>query len=149
MEYHEALKIIKKKKICPFCYEKESHIVDEWIYMKVIPARAPYVKDHLLIVPKRHVNLLKELTHPELIDLHELVDKWTKKLHKYHNSVNLLLRDGLVGDKNCGKSVNHLHFHLIPDCDISEKTGKGESDREFLDEKKYKEITQNIKKNFN
>ena len=85
--------------------------------MFIIPARAPYVEDHLLIIPKRHVTLLNELTHPELQDLHSLVDIWTTKLHANHEAVNLLLRDGLAGGIS-QKSVNHLHFHLIPDCPV-------------------------------
>jgi diadenosine tetraphosphate (Ap4A) HIT family hydrolase len=149
MEYGEALKTIKRKRICPFCQTKENEIIEESTYMYVIPARAPYIKDHLLIIPKRHVNLLKELSQRELTDLYTLVDTRTKKLHQYHKSVNLLLRDGLVSDRKCGKSINHLHFHLVPDCDIGEKTGKGEPNREFLNEKKYQQTNQEIKEKFN
>jgi diadenosine tetraphosphate (Ap4A) HIT family hydrolase len=62
-------------------------------HLFVIPARAPYVQDHLLIIPKRHVVLLRDMTHTELQSLHELVDFWTAKLHVRHETVNLLLRD--------------------------------------------------------
>ena len=67
-----------------------------FLYMYIIPARAPYVEDHLLIIPRRHVTLLQELTHEELQSLHALIDKWATKLHTKHKDVNLLLRDGLV-----------------------------------------------------
>jgi len=71
-------------------------MIHENEHMYIIPARAPYVEDHILIIPKRHVIFLKELTHPELISLHELVDIRTNKLHTKHEAVNLLLRDGLA-----------------------------------------------------
>lgn len=148
MQYWEILANIKEKKFCPFCQEKHEHMIYENEYMYIIPARAPYVEDHLLIIPKRHVVLLQELTHPELISLHELVDIWTNKLHTHHEAVNLLLRDGLA-EKKCQKSINHLHFHLIPDCPIWETTGKNEPNREFLDEQTYINITQIIKQTYN
>lgn len=117
MQYSEILAHIREDNTCPFCQEKHPHMIHENEHMFIIPARAPYVADHLLIVPKRHVILLQELNHQELISLHELVDIRTNKLHTKHEAVNLLLRDGLA-DKKSQKSINHLHFHLIPDCPI-------------------------------
>ena len=114
--------------------------------MFIVPTRAPYVEDHLLIIPKRHVILLKELSHPELEDLHELVDIWTNKLHTKHETVNLLLRDGLAGGIS-QKSINHLHFHLIPDCPVGSK-GKDGEEREFYSEEQYLHITQHMKKTY-
>jgi len=119
-------------------------MIHENEHMYIIPARAPYVEDHLLIIPKRHVVFLQELTHPELISMHELVDIRTNKLHTKHEAVNLLLRDWLANKKS-EKSVNHLHFHLIPDCPIWNKEWKDWENREFLDEKTYITITQTIK----
>lgn len=136
---------MKDAHICPFCQETHPHMIHENELMYVIPARAPYVEDHLLIIPKRHVILLQELTHPELIALHELVDIRTNKLHTRHEAVNLLLRDGLADTSKSEKSIGHLHFHLIPDCPIGEKTGKGEANRVFLDDPQYTILSQTIK----
>lgn len=97
MRYHDALKTINAKRHCPFCREKDEHKIYQDNFMYIIPARAPYVQDHLLIIPRRHVNFLQELSHKELAALHSLVDIRAQKLHLKHNSVNLLLRDGLVG----------------------------------------------------
>lgn len=122
-------------------------MIHENKHMYIIPARAPYVDDHLLIIPKRHVILLQELNHSELIALHELVDTWTNKLHTKHEAVNLLLRDGLA-EKKSQKSINHLHFHLIPDCPIGAEE-RSWSSREFLDDQTYITITQTIKEIYN
>ena len=96
MRYHDALQSINHQHICPFCEESEDHRIYDNEHMYIIPARAPYIEDHLLIIPKRHVTLLQELSHKELEALHVLVDTRSKKLHMKHKDVNLLLRDGLV-----------------------------------------------------
>lgn len=115
--YIEVLKKFERKHFCPFCNEKKEDILENRKYFYVIPARAQYCKDHILIVPKRHVCLLKSLEHKELVQMFELVDKWDKKLRKYHKNISLLLRDWLSKQK-IWKSVNHMHFHLIPDHSV-------------------------------
>ncbi len=146
MLYHDALQTLNAKNICPFCSEKGEHKLFENEYMYIIPARAPYVEDHLLIIPKRHVTLLQELTHEELQSLHALIDKWAKKLHTKHKDVNLLLRDGLVWGVT-EKSVNHLHFHLIPDCPVGSE-GRDGPEREFLEDQEYAILTQKLKETY-
>jgi len=93
MRYITVVKKLEKTHTCPFCHEKKEHMLQEGKYFFVIPARAPYIKHHILIVPKRHVNLLMTLTHAELLEMHKLVDIRAKKLHKKYKDVSLLLRD--------------------------------------------------------
>jgi len=147
MKYEQALKSFKKKHSCPFCDEKKENILESRKYFYVIPARSPYAPDHILIVPQRHICLLKSLEHKELMQMHELVDRRDKKLHKYHKNVCLLLRDGL-SKINIGKSVNHLHFHLIPDHQVYVMNDKDSNNRAFLDDKKYKKVAQKMKNKF-
>ena len=142
MKYHEALQTLGKD-FDPFLHIKPQEIVDESENFLVIPARAPYIKDHLLVVPKRKAYVLKELTHNEREEMFELLEKWTIKLHKEHIDINLLLRDGLVW-WNTQKSVNHLHFHLIPDCPIGAESGLNGEERERFDDKKYVDVTKDI-----
>ena len=86
-----------------------------------------------------------ENTNEEKEEMYDLVDKRSKKLHTMHHGVNLLLRDGLVwedSDTEIQKSVNHLHFHLIPDCPIwaeslSSSDRKWYTDEEYLDLAKW------------
>ena len=146
MRYHDALQTINAKHHCPFCREKEEHKIHEDNYMYIIPARAPYVSDHLLIIPRRHVTLLQELSHKELEALHVLVDTRSKKLHMKHKDVNLLLRDGLVWGVT-EKSVNHLHFHLIPDCPVGSE-GRDGPEREFLEDQAYTSLVEDIKQSY-
>lgn len=139
--------IIEKhwKNFDPFFHIKKEEIIHEWIYFFIIAARAPYTINHLLIIPKRKVYILKELNNNELTEMHDLVDTRANKLHKIHDSVNLLLRDGLVWWKS-NKSVNHLHFHLIPDCEISTK--QITDNRTFLKNTEYQELINKIKNTF-
>jgi diadenosine tetraphosphate (Ap4A) HIT family hydrolase len=76
-----------------------------------------------------------------------LIEVWTIRLHKIHKDVNLLLRDWLVW-WNTQKSINHLHFHLIPDCPIWAEWNLYWEEREFFDDEKYIDITKNIKNKF-
>lgn len=143
MKYQEALKMLWKD-FDPFTHIKKDEVVDETELFFVIPARAPYVPDHLLIIPKRKVYVLKHMTQEERLEMYELIEKWTLKLHKKHKDINLLLRDWLIWQTSW-KSVNHLHFHLIPDCEITTEELFSKIDREFFDDEKYAFITKSIK----
>lgn len=102
------------KSNCPFCDVDENFVIDKSKTFSVILARAPYVKDHLLIIPDRHIVRLWEISADEWTDLVKLVKKWVKNIEEFHDEVNLLLRDW-VADGIIWKSINHLHFHLVPD----------------------------------
>lgn len=149
MKYITIVKNNEKKHHCPFCQEKKEHMLQEGKYFFVIPARAPYNKDHILIIPKRHVNMLTTLTHTELLEMHKLVDIRAKKLHKKYKGVNLLLRDGLTKDQIINKSVNHLHFHLLSNVGIHIETSQHQNpnDRKRLEEEVYTKLVQTMKKN--
>ena len=138
------LKVLKWE--CPFCNLNKDYIVEKWKHFTVIIARAPYTKDHLLIVPNRHLIRLSEITPEEWGTLAPLIDKWTKKLEKIHSEINILLRDwfanGIVW-----KSIDHLHIHLIPDHPVYCYTGKRPrsifSDYQLI--KKTKEFKDRVK----
>ena len=95
MQYHEALQTLGKD-FDPFLHIKKEEIVDETENFLVIPARAPYIENHLLIIPKKKIYVLNEMSHNEHIEMFELLEIRNIKLHKNHDDVNLLLRDGLV-----------------------------------------------------
>ena len=136
---------MEKTHHCPFCHEKPENIIQKGKYFMVLPARAQYHKHHLVIVPRRHVNLLATLTHAELLEMNKLVDTRARKLHTKYKDVSLLLRDGLVKDKCINKSVNHLHFHLLPDVAINMPKANA---RTWIEDKEYVKLTQAYKKTF-
>lgn len=146
MKYTEALRQFGKD-YNPFLHIQKEEIVDESKSFFVIAARAPYADDHLLIIPKKQVYLLKELNWAEKDEMRELLEKRTKKLHKKHRDVNLLLRDWLVG-WNIWKSINHLHFHIIPDCAVWAENILNFHERELQNDEDYIKNTNKIKKEF-
>ena len=134
MKYITVVKKNEKEHHCPFCHEKSENMIEKGKYFYVIPARAPYTKDHLLIVPKRHVNTLITLSHAELLEMHKLVDKRAKKLHTKYKVIN--------------KSVNHLHFHLLPNIGVHIQTPKQADSRQRIEDKAYTKLATTTKKRF-
>ena len=146
MKYHDIVVHNLKHNLCPFCSMPQEFLLEQSDFFFVTLARAPYTENHLLIIPKRHVVLFNDLSRDEVQNLMQLVSKRTEKLHKKHSDINLLLRDGFVGG-TVGKSVDHMHFHLIPDLPIGHEERSG-TEREYLSEKNYIRIIQKIRKDF-
>ena len=121
-----------------FILEKSEHFF-------VTCARAPYIRNHLLVIPNRHVVLFNTLSWEEIQDLMKLVAKRDSILHKKHSDVALLLRDWSIGWKG-GKSVDHMHFHLIPDLEITAKDNSSGIYRKYLTEKEVLQRVASMKK---
>ncbi len=116
MKYDDyLLKVLKDE--CPFCDIEKKYVIEKWKYFTVLLARAPYIRDHLLIVPNRHLIRMWEITSEERSDLIPLIEKRMRKMEMVHSEVNLLLRDWVARWK-VGKSIDHLHFHIVPDIPI-------------------------------
>ena len=64
MLYKEYL---KKLKTCPFCCLNKNEIIKQNKYAILTLSKAPYTKDHLLVVPKKHSLKLDNLTTKEKI----------------------------------------------------------------------------------
>ncbi|MBC7707806.1 HIT domain-containing protein [Polaromonas sp.] len=96
---------------CPFCENlRLEKITEETEFHLVVPNRVKYdvwelrrVIDHLLVVPKRHVLSLAELTKAEKLDHMNIVSKYESK------GYNVYARGVGSGQR----SVAHQHTHLI------------------------------------
>ena len=131
---------------CPFCTLKKSEILKSNKHANLILAKSPYTKDHLLVIPKKHKMKLSSLTKYEKEDVEKLIYFGMKKLHKKYKNVSVLYKEGKR--KEIGKSIDHLHYHLIPNlaigaCDINNRTRKIYSDEEYL--KKINEVKKRLK----
>lgn len=109
MKYHDFLKTLK---VCPFCEGIKPRILIENDGAILTYSQAPYHKYHLLIVPKRHIENIKELTWSENVCIMALLVTGIKTLDKLgHNDCTILARDGQA----VGKSIkHHLHYHIVP-----------------------------------
>ena len=73
----------------------------------------PVTALHTLIIPKRHILSFFELNQSEQDGLFSFLDKQKKLILKEDPSVsafNIGINDG----PEAGRSVDHLHIHLIP-----------------------------------
>lgn len=119
MQYQTFLK--QSPPGCPFC-EKEtfdrSVLVTSNRRAMVTVAKGPYVADQLLVIPKRHIENFSQLTLLEALDCFRLM-RWVaaRFYQNGHTGYNILLRDG----EGVGKSIPHLHIHLIPSLDMQFK----------------------------
>ena len=101
-----------KKKTCIFCKCLEKEIIFSSLKGYIIPNKFPYAAGHLLIIPKRHVSNIVELTSKEREDIFNLIDLavYTLDLYMKPDGYNIGCNIG----KGSGGSIDHLHFHVLP-----------------------------------
>ncbi len=112
--YGKVLEEVAKKGKCVFCDLKEKYLIAEQDEVVLTVALYPYEDGHLLIIPRRHMETLDDLTEKERKAVFDLAKKGKELLNKNLKIDNFwfLVREG-EGIK-AGKTVNHLHFHLLP-----------------------------------
>ncbi len=72
----------------------------------------PFSPGHLMIVPKRHILNIDEMTENESLEMHQLLVKTIKILknefspHGFNVGYNI--------GKGSGASIPHLHQHIVP-----------------------------------
>ena len=105
-------RICKNLDKCPFCDLREKYIISETGGMVLSVDLFPYVDGHLLIIPRKHLISLNELGNENWLAVAKLLRKADLLLKETLGikSYNLILREG----KHGGKSLEHLHFHIIP-----------------------------------
>lgn len=107
---------------CIFCKPNNVIINGKYAYSRY--DEFPVSKGHCLIIPKRHVQSIFDLTDEELKDLYTIL------VQTYHYLIGSgYMMDGYNVGINCGRAagqtVEHLHIHLIPRYkgDVFDPTG--------------------------
>ncbi len=137
MLYIDYLKTVTE---CPFCNLK-NQIVKENATAFLTYAVAPYSKHHLLVIPKRHLKSFLELTREETMDIEELLRYGAELLRVLKDTdYSILVRTG----EDVGKSVAHLHYHIIPKIEIGSQTYGG-GDRKVLTDDEVKGLMHEFK----
>ena len=127
---------IAKEHGCPFDTPIEQIVLAQNDTAFLTYALAPYNADHWLVIPKRHVQNLTDLSHQERDDVDSLLSRGLKALNALgHQGVSLLLRQG----EGTGKTVQHLHYHLIPDTHVGDLDHNPDN-RPTLDDVQQKEV---------
>ena len=101
---------------CPFCNlnEEINRVIFEGKNIFVIPSNPRLTEGHLLVIPKRHIEIPSEMSTEERTEIFATVLDFQGKLVAR-------FRDGCDIRQNYRPSVpendlkvNHIHFHLIP-----------------------------------
>lgn len=98
--------------ICPFCFPAPGEITRENELAYIRYDKYPVSPGHLLIIPKRHVSSLFEITMPEQQALWDLLYAAKQELDESRapDGYNIGINDGPAA----GQTIPHLHIHLIP-----------------------------------
>lgn len=103
---------------CPFCTidseKTKNEIIIEKEFVRVIFSNPRLMPGHLLVVPKRHVERLSELSEAEQKELFRTIIEFHEKILNNIASVCDIRQHYRPFQKQDGIKVNHLHFHLQP-----------------------------------
>ncbi len=139
MLYNELLATTRA---CPFCDYDTDRIIKKEKNAFLTYSLAPYCKHHLLVIPYRHIENYDELENEEKKDMDELLTSGIKYLKSLgHEGYSLLLRNG----KSTGKSVDHLHYHIIPTIEIGSLVNNN-IDRIVMSDDEIKNLLEEFKK---
>ena len=107
----------KERKNCIFCSiiegKQPAYIIEENEHFLIILDIFPLRPGHTLIVAKRHVKFIEDLTYQEREVLIDLINKMSKKLKRSKlnaKATQIILNNG----KEANQTIPHLHFHVIP-----------------------------------
>lgn len=139
MKYSDFLKTMS---VCPFCDSaRSSGVILENESSFLTYSLAPYHPDHLLVIPKRHMERLLEISDQEMRDIDPLQKQALLILKKFgYENISLLVREG---DKSA-KSVPHLHYHVIPNIRLGDTDHVG-LDRMVMTEEEINALLSKIK----
>lgn len=100
---------------CVFCdhdkTQKHHEVYEEnGVYMTV-PAYA-YIDGHLLVIPRRHIRSVKELTPDEWETMRKMFYLAKKMIRDVYGikGMQIVQKDG----RDAQSTVEHLHFHCVP-----------------------------------
>jgi ADP-ribose pyrophosphatase YjhB (NUDIX family)/diadenosine tetraphosphate (Ap4A) HIT family hydrolase len=109
--YDDIWKTVGK---CVFCDLKDRYVIFEKNGIVLTANLFPYIDAHLLIIPRRHIDYVKEFTNEEWMAVRGVMYVAKKVLRKVFKvrSVWFLYREGVLGKGQ--KTVGHLHMQVIP-----------------------------------
>lgn len=109
--YDEAWKEAGK---CVFCDLREKYIIAEENNIVLAVNLYQYIDGHLLIIPRRHFEDLLETTEIEWKTILHLAKVGIERLRERMNIEEVWFLDRAPGGFAAGKTVKHVHAHLIP-----------------------------------
>lgn len=134
---------------CVFCdhdkRRKHHEIYEENGVYLTVPGYA-YVDGHLLVIPRRHVRSVKELTAVEWETMRKLFYIAKKMIREVHGvkGMQIVQKDGV----DAQSTVEHLHIHCIPfdQPNLSVWNYRELAATPYENAEKYREHTEHIEK---
>jgi len=125
---------------CPFCFPQNNRAIVSYESAFLTYALAPYHPHHLLVVPRRHVESFLKLNAEESEEINGLLRYGVRLLHAYgYQHCSILVRDGM----GTGKSVRHLHYHIIPNIRIGDLDHDGQ-ERKVMTTKEIRQVIRDL-----
>jgi diadenosine tetraphosphate (Ap4A) HIT family hydrolase len=108
---------------CPFCEIVPERVIDNNAHALAVSDAFPVAPGHTLILLRRHVPSLFQLSSEEIVAMHELLGRVRQHLAAtlQPDGFNIGVNDGAAA----GQTILHLHIHLIPRFagDVAEPRG--------------------------
>jgi len=97
---------------CVFCDMRQKYIIHEENNVAITISLYAYIDGQIMIVPKRHVRSIKELTTDEWQTIRKFFYIAKKMIREIYGikSMQIVQKDG-AGSQS---TVGHLHFHCVP-----------------------------------
>ena len=98
---------------CVFCDMKDKYIIHEENGIVLTITLFAYIDGNCMIIPRRHVTSVKELTPEEWATVRKLMYIAKKLIRKVHGikGVQYIIRSGGIEAQS---TVEHLHMHCMP-----------------------------------
>lgn len=97
---------------CAFCHLNNDYVVYEENGVVLTVALYAYIDGHMMIIPRRHIRSVKELTPTEWETMRKFMYIAKKMIRKSFGikGMQIIQKDG----SDAQSTVEHLHFHCIP-----------------------------------
>lgn len=99
--------------VCAFCEARDKYIFYEENGIMMTVSLYAYIDGHFLIVPRRHLRSVKEMTPLEWETVRKcmyIAKKLIRKVHKT-SGMQTILKEGATAQSTVG---DHIHFHCVP-----------------------------------
>jgi diadenosine tetraphosphate (Ap4A) HIT family hydrolase len=97
---------------CPFCSLDPDRFLAETALTFTIPDRYPASRGHVLVVVKRHVASVFDVTADEWLAVKVALDRAKAEIDAEHHPAGYNV--GINVGEAAGQTVSHVHVHLIP-----------------------------------
>jgi ATP adenylyltransferase len=103
---------------CGLCkeYASKENVIANYEHFFLMFNRYPYLPGHVMLVPKRPVKSLPELSSTERIEMIDRLAEVQEKILKCLKELDVTSTNiGLNTGENSGASIpQHLHVHIVP-----------------------------------